>query len=293
MTGPTEPSNPMLDHAAAHEWIADLALVPGAIDAALAAPGGQNRALAEHVGGCERCQADIAAWRAVERTVGGALRSTAPGQRRDLEPIEAGADVRRAVLAIAQAPNSRPANGPGATELTRVAAGLGGWHLPTFRIPSLVLGLAAALVVAIGGTLLLAGPAQQLAHQVGEARALGGVVAAVDRVLADPDPRTVGLRDTTGQPAGTISWSSHDLVVLSASITAPATGQVYRCWLSGPNGDTAIGSMEFAAGTAYWVGSLDEWASISLAPGTAFYVTLEQGPAGSNRAGPIVLEGEL
>ncbi len=282
---------PMLDHAAAHEWIADLALVPGAIEAALASPAEQNQALADHVAGCERCQADIGAWRAVQRTVGGALRATAPGQRRDLEPIEAGAELRRAVLQAARDDRTRSARSSrGTTERTRPAFGL---QLPAFRVPSLVLGLAAALVIAIGGTLLLAGPATDVAHQLAESRALSGVVASVDRILADPEHRSVSLRDTSGRDAGTVSWSSHDLVVLTAAIDAPATGKVYRCWLSGPKGDTAIGSMEFAGGTAYWVGSLDDWASISLTPGTAFYVTLEDGASGPTRTGPVVLEGEL
>ena len=103
----------------------------------------------------------------------------------------------------------------------------------------------------------------------------------------------MALHDSNGLSAGTISWSSHDLVVLTAAIREPAAGQTYRCWLAGANGDTAIGAMEFAGGTAYWVGSLDEWASISLSPGTAFYVTLESGPPGSKRSGPVILEGEL
>ena len=37
----------------------------------------------------------------------------------------------------------------------------------------------------------------------------------------------------------------------------------------------------------------DEWASISLRPGWSFYVTLESGPAGSQRAGPVILEADL
>jgi hypothetical protein len=286
-------TDPMLDHAAAHEWIADLALVPGGIETALASPAPQNRALAEHVAGCERCQADIGAWRAVQQTVGGALRATASGQRRDLEPIEPGAELRRAVLAAARDARARPTEWPAGTSERPRQASIGGLHLPAFRVPSLVLGLAAAFVVAIGGTLLLAGPAQDLSHQIAEARALSGVVASVDRILSDGGHRTITLHDTAGRDAGTVSWSSHDLVVLTAAIQAPAAGQTYRCWLSGAKGETAIGSMEFAGGTAYWVGALDEWASISLDPGSTFYVTLESGAPGSSHAGPVVLEGDL
>jgi len=274
-----------LDHAAAHERIADLALESGGIEAALASSAPESRDLAEHVAGCERCQADIATWRTVQRTVGRALRAPAPGQRADVEPIEAGAALRRSILAAAR--SSRPET-PAAVAVAPARAG----RIGAPRVPSFVLGLAAALVVAIGGTVLLAGPAQQLVHQVDEARALSGLVASLDRVLADSSHRTVALKDGQGQAAGTISWSNNDLVVLTAALKAPATGQVYRCWLAGPNGDTAIGAMEFAGGTAYWVGSLDEWASISLTPGTAFYVTLENGAPGT-RSGPVLLEGDL
>jgi hypothetical protein len=286
-------SDPTFDHAAAHEWIADLALVPGSIDAALASPAAENRALVEHVAGCERCQADVVAWRAVQRTVGGALRTDSPGGRPDVEPIDAGPSLRRAVLASVRA-GERATGAAAMAERPRpVASRVGGFQLPAPRVPSLLLGLAAALLVAIGGTVLLAGPGLQLMQQVGEAHALTGVVAAVDRILSDAEHRTVSLHDPAGRAAGTISWSSRDLVVLTAAIKPAAPGQVYRCWLSGSGRDTAIGRMEFAAGTAYWVGSLDEWASISLSPGTAFYVTLEDAAAGPSPAGPVVLEGEL
>ncbi|HEX8024830.1 MAG TPA: anti-sigma factor [Candidatus Limnocylindrales bacterium] len=276
-----------IDHAAAHERIADLALEPGGIEAALASAAPDNRALAEHVATCERCLADIAAWRTVQRTVGGAMQPPAPGQRADVEPIEAGAGLRSSVLAAAHGEPRRRESG--ALQIAPLRSS----RFAAPRLPSFVLGLAAALVVAIGGTVLLAGPVQTVVGQVGEARALSGVVASLDRILSDSAHRTVALKDGNGQAAGTISWSNHDLVVLTAAIKEPAPGQVYRCWLSGPGGDTAIGKMEFAGGTAYWVGSLDEWASISLAPGTAFYVTRETGPAGTPRSGPVVLEGDL
>jgi len=277
-------TDPIVDHAAAHERIADLALEPGGLEVALASPAPENRALAEHVAGCERCLADIAAWRGVHRTLGSALRLGAPGQRPDLEPIEAGADLRRAVLASAsEQTRPQPASAPR----------LGGIQIPALRIPSLVLGLAAALVVAIGGTLLLAGPATDLARTVAEARSLSSVVAATNRVLADPHHTVVALATSDGAPAGSISWSSQDLVVLTSALTPPQAGSVYRCWLVGPSQEKPIGEMAFTAGTAYWVGSLDDWASIALRPGWSFYVTLESGPAGSKRSGPVVLEAEL
>ena len=56
-----------------------------------------------------------------------------------------------------------------------------------------------------------------------------------------------------------------------------------------------VGQMQFAGGTAYWVGSLDEWATWEIGPETQFVVTLEAAErAGPNRhAGPLGRPGQL
>jgi anti-sigma-K factor RskA len=297
----------MIDHAAAHERIADLALEPGGLDGALGggdAAAAPDRELVDHVATCERCQADVAAWRAVQDSLAGSLGASGgtrrPGDRRDLEPIEAGRDLRASILAAAAA---EPRPGAAVAESGARAAGAAATPQPLIRLPGLgrfgssggqlFLGLAAALVVAVGGTLLLAGPTANLIRTVDEARALSGVLTAVDRVLADPTHRVVDLRTAEGRTGGTVALASRDLVVLSSSIAKPAAGSVYRCWLMNGTEEVPIGRMEFAGGTAYWVGSLDEWASVTLAPGTTFYVTLETDGAGGHSTGPAVLEAEL
>jgi hypothetical protein len=272
----------MIDHAAAHERIADLALEPGGLDRALGDGQEIDRELADHVATCERCTADVATWRGVQGTLTSALRRTAAGQRSDLEPIEASAELRRRVTTAAAAEPRKPAaDRPGSKPL---------FVIPGGGIGSTVVGLAAALIVAVAGTLLLAGPATNVMRTIDEARGLTEVVAAVDRILTADRHVTVALQATDGSAAGTVSWTRHDLVVLTSALTTPATGSTYRCWLVGDGQDTSIGAMEFAGGTAYWVGSLDDWASISFAPGTRFLVTLENGPAGSTRTGPTVLQ---
>jgi hypothetical protein len=269
----------MMDHAGAHERIADLALEPGGLAAALTTDGSGDRDLAEHVAGCELCQADIAAWRGVQATIRRSLEATGPDGRADIDPIEPGDVLRRRILEAAGTSQPRVPVRP-----------FRAWNP---RVPQMLLGLAAALVVAVAGTFLLAGPVTDLSQQVGEARALTGVVTAVDRILAESDHRVVALTTPGGQAGGSVAWGSHDLVVLASALEVPPSGSVYRCWLVGGDQDTAVGRMQFAGGTAYWVGSLDEWASISLKPGTEFYVTLETGPPGSMRAGPVILEGTL
>jgi hypothetical protein len=290
----------MMDHAEAHERIADLALEPGGLAAALAADAFDNGALAGHVATCERCQTDIEAWRGVQGALGRSLRSSGPGSRADIDPIEAGDALRARILGAAGA---TPARG-----VATAGSGLGGlgaepgqagaprtraFVATVPRVSSTILGLAAALIVAVAGTLLLAGPGTDLARTVDEARNLNGAIAAVDRILAAPDHEVLALRKTGGEVAGSIAWSSQDLVVLTSALQPPAPGSVYRCWLVGRSTETAIGKMDFAGGTAYWVGSLDEWASTALRPGWSFYVTLESGPAGSQRAGPVILEADI
>ena len=274
----------MMDHAEAHERIADLALEPGALAAALAEDSSGDRDLTAHVASCERCRADVEAWRGVHGSLERSLRASGPGGRADIEPIEPGDELRSRILQAAATAGPRAA----------VAAERGrriGSASP--RLGSTILGLAAALLVAVAGTLLLAGPGTDLARQVSEARALSGAIAAVDRILADPDHDVVGLRTPGGQIGGSIAWSSQDLVVLTSALQPPAPGSVYRCWLVGRSKEQAIGQMDFAGSTAYWVGSLDEWASTALRPGWSFYVTLEDGPPGAQRAGPVVLESDF
>src|SRR5215208_2551455 len=96
-----------MDHAEAHERIADLALEPAWLKG-LGEPGTvEQRALREHVSGCARCRAELAEWRDLHGVLGNAL----PAERREqLEPILPPADVRARVLAAASAepPVDRP-----------------------------------------------------------------------------------------------------------------------------------------------------------------------------------------
>jgi hypothetical protein len=154
------------------------------------------------------------------------------------------------------------------------------------------LGLAASITILAGAGLITIDQINQRNDAQGEARSLTTAIAAVDRVLAEPGHRAVALKTSGGAPAGSISWSSHDLVVLTTALTEPASGQRYRCWLEGGGKSVPIGWMDFAGQTAYWIGSLDEWATFQIGPSTRFVVTLE--PAGSTtRSGADVLSADL
>lgn len=272
-----------MDHAEAHERIADLALEPRDLGALVASESPDDRALADHVAGCATCRAERDAWQGVHRTLAGALRTDRPGARVDVEPIEPGDGLRARILGSARA-TPRPVEQAAPAHLGFLNG----------RAWSPFVGLAAALVVAVAGTFLLAGPGANLLQTVNEARALSGVVASVNRILAEPNHEVAVLKTTSGATAGSVAWSSRDLVVLTSALSSPGPGRTYRCWLASSGGETLIGKMDFAGTTAYWVGSLDEWASISLDPGARFIVSLEPSDGSSaTRTGSIILEAEL
>ena len=63
-------------------------------------------------------------------------------------------------------------------------------------------------------------------------------------------------------------------------------------WLESEGRSVHVGDMEFAGGTAYWVASVDEWATWEIGPDTRFVVTLEQADSAA-RAGLAVLSADL
>ena len=81
---------------------------------------------------------------------------------------------------------------------------------------------------------------------------------------------------------------------MSGQLPAPASGQVYRCWLHYDGQDTAMGLMWFVNGSAFWTSSTDDWAAIDLNPEKQFLVTLESASdANDHHSGPIVLQASL
>src|SRR5438132_7629853 len=135
----------MMAHAEAHERIAELALEPGALAAALATDGAGNPDLSAHVATCERCRADIETWRGVHGSLERSLRSSGPDGRAGIDPIEPGDELRSGILQAARAA------GRGAGTTVERGGRIGSAPL---RVSSTILGLAAALLVAVAGTLL-------------------------------------------------------------------------------------------------------------------------------------------
>ncbi len=262
-----------MDHAEAHELIADLALEPARLTGLASSTLPEDQALRAHVAGCDRCTAELAAWRRVQSVTSDALADT---QADDLSRIAAPAQLRREVLngVRAAAPRHR-----------------------SWRLPRLTLRLATGalvLVIAAVGAIVVGNQSAQLNASAADRQALAAALATATRVMADPTHEAVTLNETGGPAMGMVAWSRHDLVVLATGLTLPPSGQAYRCWVVGGSGEMPVGSMDFVDGQAFWVGTLDEWASVDIGSAHTFEVTLESGAApGATHTGPVMLEGQL
>ena len=287
-----------MDHGSAHERIEELLLDPARLAGLPASTVAEDVALREHLAGCPACQADLDGWTRLHRALAEALPTSMDGAVAATQPIDPPASLRTRVLtsvrsASAEAPLAPIPMAGGRRRWAglgwgRIGLGSQGTGLGSPRSGWLAMAAALVLVVAAG---MLAVQASRLATAQAENDGLTEAIAAVDRVLAEPNHRVVALTTPQGAPGGSISWTRHDLVVLTTALQAPKPGEVYRCWLNSGGEGWAIGKMYFSGSTAYWVGSLDEWASFEIEPTTMFRVSLE--PPGADpaaRAGPIVLE---
>ena len=267
-----------MDHAAAHERIEDLLLEPTRLAGLAGSSAPDDVALREHVADCPACRADLEAWERLQQHIGSALPKSAIAAAAAVEPTELPPSLRTRVVSAARA-TERP-RGPIVMARARSRRAVATW-----------VGLAASIIVLSGTAVITVDQVARRAAAERDAVALGSVIAAVDRMLA-VDHKVVQLETTDGRPAGTISWSRHDWVVLTTALEPPPSGQEYLCWLESDGRSVPVGHMEFAGGTAYWVATLDEWQTWEIGPTTVFVVSLEP-DAGPARTGPIVLQAAL
>jgi predicted anti-sigma-YlaC factor YlaD len=268
-----------MDHAAAHERIEDLLLEPARLAGLERSTAADDVALREHLAGCPACRADLDGWRRLQHGLAGALPSSADAAAASVAPMELPPSLRASVVSAIRGPEARitPISMRRARSRLRAAT----W-----------VGLAASIIVLAGTTVITVDQVARRSVAEAEAHGLSIAITAIDRVLAAPVHRVVALRSTSGEGAGSISWSSHDLVVLTTALAKPPGDQRYRCWLEEGDSNVPVGAMYFAGGTAYWVGSLDEWATFQIGPATRFVVTLEAGDAEA-RTGAAVLSADL
>jgi len=286
-------------HAEARALLADLALDPAIIDPAALdrVAYGESRTetpLVEHIASCAECTLDLEAWRRTHAAVRAALADPHdPEHAMSLanlaadEPTTAPAELRSVVLNRARIGIMEPSAGievagePARPQLRRPGIS------PLRRF--LPLAAVLAVILAAGGILLDQGARLEQARA--DAAALEAVTATLDRVLADPAHRIVDLRTVDGSVTGSLSWSSQDIAVLTTALDRPSADRVYRCWIERDGTRSPVGTMSFAGGTAFWMGSLDEWATTTFDAGGTFGISLEpvSGPAGN----PAILAADL
>lgn len=281
-----------MDHAAAHERIADLLLEPARLARLDHSADPEDAALREHLTTCADCRSDLESWRRLGRAVGQALPPDAAAATEAVEPIDAPPSLRARVIgAVHDAAQEGAAHEGGVGAPISFQARRAGSIGRRARRLAPWFGLAASLIVIVGASWITLEQASLSAAAQAEATALTNVVAAVERVLAAPH-KIVELRHSNGATAGSISWSRHDWVVLTTALTEPPSDQRYKCWLEEADRSVMVGQMFFAGGTAYWVGSLDEWETWDIGPETQFVVTLE-GADAQDRTGAPVLSADL
>jgi len=280
-----------MDHAEAHERIADLALEPRRLLDLELDPTPEDRALQAHADGCAACRADLDAWRRTHEAVFLATVRHTDIQHEVLlaaaeRPVEPPASLRADVSAIPRR-TPRPFSLNADRSGTPIAAhdrrrsGRRWTALAAVLIVGLVVGLGAVAVDQVR-------QADAARQRVAELADLSG---SLDRVLREAGHASVALVGIDGTAAGTATWSSGEIVVMTTALTPPGPGAEYRCWVERDGQRTPIGIMRFADGIAYWAGPLDRYDGLDLGPGGRLGVSLES--SGEPGGHAPVLIGEL
>lgn len=268
-----------MQHAEAHERLADLALEPGAFVALDQDASPEVAELRAHVAGCPTCVAELEAWRRTQVTMLEVFSGSVAGSSAatiDDQPIALPPELRAAVARIPTMERARAAAEDGAGAPTLLSS-----RRP-FRGRAW-LGLAAALVVALAGSGALAlNQARQLDVARGESAELGRLVRTTEQVLAEPGNTSVALTAADGSSAGMVAWSKTDAIVIATKLTEPPAGQVYRCWVEKNGTRSPVGDMSFHQGLGYWWQHPYETSGPSLWGGGTLVVALgpPDGPGG-------------
>jgi hypothetical protein len=279
-----------MDHAEAHERIADLILEPPRLEALQGDPSAEAVALRAHVERCDDCRAEIDGWRRIHGTVLSTLAGLDAG---DLESPASTADMHLRApaslrAAVAAMPRSREEVLPSRATVRGTAPEAS--HRRSMRrlLPSLA--AAAAVIVAIGSGVVAIDQARQAEAGRRQAAELTELAASVAHVLSDPDHVSIALVGLDGAPAGSAAWSGDEYVITTTALATPLPGSEYRCWLERDGIRTPIGVMRSAAGTTYWWGRVDvergHWRA-----GGQLGVSLET--IGENGSGAPILIGRL
>lgn len=274
----------MIDHREARELLELAAVQPGGLDRLAAGDTPEAAALAGHLAGCPACSAEADSLRASAGLIRDAVLETPPPELRErtLALVRAVGRDRSGLAAegVASSPASAESvapSGPASTAPQDPAQPISIGRRRRLRSIVLPLSMAAAILVAIGGTAAFVGSNQGPALAISQETTaeLARVTSWTLKVEAEPDVKEVSLVSSTGAaPRGTLLFSptSTDLVVVANGLAPAPSGQEYRCWvlLNGTRHD--VGEMDLGGGLAYWVGPVPGLGNVPA--GTPFGVSL-------------------
>ena len=276
-----------MDHVEVRELLEDAAIEPGGLERLMAGDTPTAALVAGHLTGCPDCADELERLRRSVALIGPVVRDVPPPELRE-----------RTLAYVAALGRPRGAAAGGATTAPSPVALTSPMPVPAREVlanhdatPSApiafprssrlapLLGLAAAVVLAVAGTAFVTTSARdgELRLQAAEIEALGDVARSTLQLDRQPDVRRVALAGSGGggdAVAGQLTFSpaTTQLVVVADGLTPPPSGREYRCWVERDGTRMPIGKMFFGGDVAYWVGPV---AAVSgLGPGARFGVSL-------------------
>ena len=281
-----------MEHAEALERIEIAAVEPEGLDRLMAGDTPDAAAVAGHLAGCPSCADELVRIR----------RSSTVA--REVIQAEPDPELRERTLAFVRAV------GRDRSTVEDVAVAAGAASISVLPAPAspvqagaarradrrgwAVLGVAAALVIAVGAGYLAGGSAERVntTASENEVAILSDAAVTAVQIQAQPDAQRVALAPTAaGQGAdGTLSFSpsSGELVAVAIGLVVEGPNEEYGCWVEVDGQRQRLGRM-------YWAGDVWTWAGPvegldALPPGAVFGVSLTSTDGGS---GEPVLTGSL
>ena len=253
-----------MEHSEVREILEDAAIEPGGLERLMAGDTPTASLVAGHLAGCPDCAAELERLRRSVALIAPVVRDVPPPELRERTLAFVAAVGRPRGLPIDDRVSERTEAGvPAAMPAAPAAA------QPARRVSPLapILGLAAALVVAVAGTAFVATSSRdgELRLQAAEIEALGDVARWTLRIDQSADAHRVALASTTGSAVtGQLLYSptSTELVVVADGLGPPAAGREYKCWVEADGKRSTIGKMFFGGDVAYWVGPVPELAGL-------------------------------
>jgi hypothetical protein len=159
-----------------------------------------------------------------------------------------------------------------------------------------VLALAAAFVLAIGGTALVVGSVARsdVAAERERNAALAATAESALRLMADPSAIHIPMHDGAGSAVGmaVIAPATYDATVVAVGLPEPPAGHEYACYIVIDGDRVLVGRMVDGGATYAWAGTIDALAGAAQGSVGGYGVLLV--PAGSTSTeGTPVLSGSI